>query len=94
MENYCFPDGKETPFAVHTVKYLEYETVKKQRSAEEAEALAYFELSQKLAETADECTMLKKTVIPVVGEDSFVLMCSVVMIEDIAVTKEFEVDVN
>lgn len=92
VENFCFPDGKETPFGLHTVKYLEYETVKMRRTPEEAENLAYFELSQKLAEAAEDNTMLKKTVIPMVKEDSFVLMCSVVMIEDIAEVSEFVVE--
>lgn len=91
VENFCFPDGKETPFGLFTVKYMEYETVTKRRTAQEAENLAYFELSARLAEAAVESTMLKKTVIPVVREDCFVLMCSVVMIEDIAAVSEFEV---
>ena len=92
VENFCFPDGKEMPFGLRTVKYIEYKTVKGRRSVAEAENLAYFELSEKLAEAAKENTMLKKTVIPIVKEDSFVLMCSVVMIEDIAEVSEFEVE--
>ena len=94
VEKFCFLDGKDTPFGVRTVKYLEYETVTLQRSREEAERLAYFELSQRLAEAAGESVMLKKTVIPVVGENSFVLMCSVVMIEDIAEIRELQVEEN
>ena len=92
VEKFCFLDGKDTPFGTRTVKYLEYETVTLRRSAEEAERLAYFELSQRLAEVAGESVMLKKTVIPVVGNDSFVLMCSVVLIEDIAEVREFQVE--
>lgn len=92
VENFCFPDGKETPFAIETVRYLAYEKVKATRSRYEAEALAYFELSRRLADEAEDTVVLRKTVTPIALEDRFLLVCSLVMIEDIAVVKEFEVE--
>jgi len=94
VENCSLPDGTETPFEIHTVKYSEYKSVKTKRSPAEAERLAYFELSQKLAGIADEAIVIRKTVIPKVKEDSFVLMCSVVLVEDIASVCEFDVDLT
>ena len=94
VENFCFPDGKETPFARRTVKYLAYEKVKMTRDVEAAEALAYFALSEKLASRAEDSILIRKSVTPYVTEDSFMLICSVVMIEDIATGQDFEVELG
>ncbi len=92
VENYCFRDGSPMPIEMRTVKYLEYEYVTERRSEEEAETLAYFELSQKLAENAPDTVILKKTIIPHITDKSFSLYCTVVAIENIAETSEFDVE--
>ncbi len=92
VENYCFRDGSPMPIEMRTVKYLEYEYVTETRSEEEAENLAYFELSQKLAENAPDTVILKKTIIPHITDRSFSLYCTVVAIENIAETSEFDVE--
>ena len=94
MENYSFPDGTPTPFALVTEKYLEYETVQAIRTQKQAEELAYFELAQKLNDAADDCIIVKKTVTPMPSEDGFALLCTVVAIENIARVSEFEVDLT
>ena len=94
VENCCLPGGIETPFEVRTVQYSVYETVSARRSAEEAERLAYFELSQRLAEDAADGILVSKSVTPILNENSFVLICTVEMIEDIASVVEFEVDIT
>lgn len=94
VENYCFPSGAKLPIALHTVKYLEYNEYEAQRSKEEAETLAYFELSQRLDAASENSMMIRKTVTPKVMEDRFVLHCVVVSIENIAVTSEFDVDLG
>lgn len=94
VENYCLPGGLHSPIEIHTVKYMAYEQAKMKRSVAEAEELAYFELSQKLGEMAEDCVIIRKTITPRVGEDSFSLYCVVVCVENIAVTSEFEVDMN
>jgi hypothetical protein len=94
VENCCLPGGIETPFEIRTVQYSVYETVSARRSAEEAERLAYFELSQRLAEDAADGILVSKSVTPILQENSFALICTVEMIEDIASVVEFEVDIT
>jgi hypothetical protein len=64
------------------------------RDVEAAEALAYFALSEKLASRAEDSILIRKSVTPYVTEDSFMLICSVVMIEDIATGQDFEVELG
>ena len=93
VENFCLPGGIETPFGAKSVKYAAYETVTFTRTAEEAEALAYFELSRRLGEDATDGIIVSKTITPIVKEDSFALLCKIEIIEDIAAAVEFEVDI-
>ena len=81
----------QTPFSVETVRYLEYETVWETRSPDAAEELAYFELDGRLAEMSEGATLIKKTVMPLVRDDRFILHCVIVLIEDIAEVSEFDV---
>ena len=94
VENYSFYDGTQTPLSLHTVKYLEYMTETCQRSASEAEELAYFELAQRLEEASSNSVLIKKTITPYVMEDRFALYCTVVCIENIAEVLEFDVDMD
>ncbi len=84
----------KTPISLRTVKYMSYETVMAQRSREEAQELAYFKLSQLLGELSVDRIVIKKTVTPMVREDSYVLICTVVSIENIAEVSEFEVELT
>lgn len=94
VENYALPDGTSMPFSIHTVKYLEYEKISKDRDRESAEELAYFRLSEELSKMAEDSVIIRKTITPRVGEKSFSLYCVVVAIENIAVTSEFDVDMS
>ena len=94
VENYCLPDGDETPFGVTEVKYSEYEYVAARRTREEAEALAYFSLAEKLSVLSEDSILISKTVKPIPLKDSFALLCSVTVIEDIAEVREFEVEIE
>ncbi len=94
VENYALPDGTNTPFALHTVKYLEYERVEKTRSQEQAELLAYFELSEKLSLLSEDSVIIRKTITPSIRENSFSLYCVVVAVENIAKVSEFDVDMS
>ena len=93
VENFCLPGGVETPFGAKSVKYAAYDTVTLTRTAEEAEELAYFELSCRLGTDATDGIIVSKTVTPIVKEDSFALLCRIEIIEDIAAISEFEVDI-
>ena len=91
VENCSLFGRVQTPFAVRTVKYLEYETVYETRSEKAAEELAYFELDKRLADMSEDSTLIKKTVTPLVRDDRFILHCVIVLIEDIAEVSEFDV---
>ena len=91
VDNCILPGETSTPFEIYTVKYLEYETVSLRRSAEEAENLAYFALAQKMSDISTDAVILKKTVTPFVSDDAYVIYCTVVAIEDIALVSEFDV---
>ncbi len=94
VENYCLPGGDETPFGVTEVKYSEYEYVTARRTREEAEALAYFDLAERLSVLSRDSILISKTVKPIPLKDSFALLCSVTVIEDIAEVREFEVEIE
>ncbi len=94
VEKCCLFDCIDTPFSLHTVKYSEYVEKTAYRTEAEAEELAYFELSKKLSEMADDSIILRKTIIPRAEEDGYSVFCTVVAIENIAETSEFEVDLN
>lgn len=66
-----------------------YETA--EISAARAEELAYYELRALLEKEIPYAELLKKTVRGELTEDSFVLSCTVVCIEDIAKISEFEI---
>ncbi len=93
VENYCLPWGLPTPFEKKTEKYMRYETVTLERTAEEAEALAYFELSERLAADASDGTVISKTVTPIVKDNSFVILCKVGIIENIAEVSDIDTDI-
>ena len=94
VENYCLLEGVSSPLELHTTRFLAYERVKATRSVAEAQELAYFELERRLGSIAEGGVILRKTVTPTVGEDSFLLYCVVVSVEDIAMVSEFEVDLS
>lgn len=84
----------KTPLKIRKERYLEYSTVWKTRSPESAELLAYFELESKLSSLSSSATLIKKSITPYQREDRFILHCTIVLIENIAQTKEFDVDLD
>ena len=94
VENCCLWGRIRTPFSWHTVKYSEYTEKTMYRTQAEAEELAYFELARTLSQMADDSIILRKTIVPRVNEDSFSIFCTVVAIENIAETSEFEIDLS
>lgn len=92
VDNYDFFDGEELPLSMTTHRYLEYEYKGAHRNTQEAENLAYFELSEKIGEITEDAILLRKVIVPEIHEDCFALRCVIVCIEDIAKTVEFEVE--
>ncbi len=94
VDSYSFLDGGRLPLSKTTETYLEYKTQTANRTAAEAEELAYFELSQKLSQLSRDAILVRKVVMPEIHDDFFALRCVIVCIEDIAQTVEFDVDIT
>lgn len=93
VEDVCL-FGLKTPLSWRQVSYSEYELVNARRTDEQVQALAYAELERVLGDMANDRMILKKTIVPQVTKDGFMLKCTVVSIEDIAKVSEFEVDLS
>ena len=83
--------GISLPFSVMTVWYLPYRVETRTRTPEELEELAYLELARELGEIPGGAEIIKKTVTSSITSTGYHLDCTVVCIEDIAKTVEFEV---
>lgn len=91
VEGCVLPDGTSLPIEISSEEQHEYVMRSRTRSYEEAERLAYFELSKKLAEDGGH-TVIRKVITPSLSEKSFRLHCMVISVENIALTSEFEVE--
>ncbi len=92
--NVSFPDGVTLPLGISRVIYSEYEIRPSRRTQEEAERLAYFELSEQIYADVGDAQIIKKTVTPTITDDGIRLHCVLVCIENIAEVREFEVDLS
>ena len=81
----------DLPFGFRVQRLLDYTLEPIERTAQEAEAIAYARLDEILAENAEEVMLLQKTIQTSVTEQSVVLTCRIVCIKNIAVQSEFEV---
>ena len=78
------------PISVSTVWYLPYEMRTCTRTPAEAEALAYVELSRRIAALPGGAELLSKTIRTYAGDEVFVLTCTLVCVEDIGRVREIE----
>ena len=90
-EKYFYLFGQRLPFGTRTVSYLEYDTVTKYYTADEARAIAEAELEAKIGYEFEDAEIVSRDVTETVGEDSLILTYEIVSIENIALTKEFEI---
>lgn len=79
-----FFDGEVLPVSFGTDIYMEYETRDMIRSTEQAQELAYFELSQRLSGLSEDAVVVRKVIMPEVRDDFFALRCVIECIQDIA----------
>ena len=85
-------DGTRLPLAYSKTVYRWYTTETATRSAEEAAELAYAELDQQVAGlTQSGAQLLRKSILWSLTEDAYCLVCNLTLIENIALTSEFEV---
>lgn len=87
-----FFDGEILPVSLCKDVYLEYEICDAKRSVEQAEELAYFELSQRLSSLSDDAVVVRKVIMPEVRDDFFALRCVIECIEDIAQASQIQTD--
>ena len=82
------------PFGYSTESYLEYYTVTKYYSEEEATEIAEDELNKRVAYELDGAEILSTDVRVERGDTSLTVTYEIVAIENIALTKEFEIQYN
>ena len=79
------------PVSVQTVWYMPYTLEMATRTPAEAEELAYLELARQIGELPGGAELIRKTITTRLTDEAFVLDCTLVCIEDIAVQRPFDV---
>ncbi len=82
--------GAELPLSLITVTEVEYVTVTERYTDSEAAAIANEKLSRLLAKELYGADIISKKVIGLAKDESYLLTCEVICVEDIAMTQEFE----
>ncbi|HHT53596.1 MAG TPA: sporulation protein YqfD [Clostridiales bacterium] len=92
VEDICLFDGTRLPLSLARTVYRWYTKETATRSAGQAAELAYAELDRQIAElTLGGAQLLRKSISWLLTENSYRLDCNLTLIENIALTSEFEV---
>lgn len=83
--------GVDFPISLVTEWYIPYTVTEDRYTYAEAEALAYLELAKRIGSIQGGAELLSKTVTTTLGEDAYILTCSLECIRDIAKEQTFEV---
>ncbi len=83
--------GARLPVSITTVTELEYQEVSSIYTEQQVCALAEERLAVLLSTELEGAEIISKSITGLAGEDSYVLSCEVICIEDISLTQEFEV---
>jgi len=84
----------KVPIGIRTLNSVECETTTETRTPEEAMEIAYYRLERQIAASLPDAQILQKDIRGEIGDDSYVLTCTVKCIENIAETVEFEADLT
>lgn len=84
------PSFPKIPIGYEKTEYSEYEFVKVVLNENEAMERAFSVLEDELEKLSESAELIKKNVEFEISDSAYVLKCSLVCIEDIAVTKEIE----
>ncbi|MBQ9780879.1 MAG: sporulation protein YqfD [Clostridia bacterium] len=79
------------PISFVTEWYIPYTVTQEKRTYAEAEALAYLALAQRIGSLPGDAEVLSKTITTTLGEDAYILTCTLECIRDIAKEQTFEV---
>ena len=82
----------DLPVSVSQRTYLPYTVTTAGRPAEEALELAYASLNEQLSALSPTIRLLEKQIQTQIGEESVVLECRLICVENIAVQQEFDVN--
>lgn len=91
VENFYTVNQKKLPFAVKTVKYVEYENRELTRSKEQMLSLAYSELYRYIDEHYSDAEILSRSITIDEQEEQTILICNLRCVKNIAVVREFSV---
>ncbi len=81
----------DLPFGLTVTTCYAYTAEQRTRSHEEALVMAYAALEHRLGSLSGVSELLRKDITTRMGDDSLILECTVLCIEDIAVQSEFEI---
>lgn len=93
VEECSLGESVKLPVYISKTAYHEYTYVNKNRSEEEAQSLAYFELNRKIQALGD-VDIIKKSITTSVSDSHYILVCTLTCIEDISRVSEFDVDLS
>ena len=85
-------DGRKLPFGIRTVEACRYEPCEVTRTTDEAMAMAYERLSERIVREVPEGMLVRKQTSAEPREDAFALRCRAEFIENVALTKEIEIE--
>ncbi len=91
IENMYTDNGKKLPFAIKTVKYIEYEYVDCTRTDEQMQNLANEKLYRYINEELEGAQILSKSIESTISEESCILVCKMRSIKNIAEMREVEI---
>ena len=92
IDKCCLPNGIALPLELHSTTFLEYTYEPRQRTPQQAIDLAYEELDKQVNDLVNSgATVLRKNISGELKESTYLLECKLVVIENIAEIKEFEV---
>ena len=86
--------GTKLPIGVKRISEIPYTVTRESYSSEEAMEIAYYRLERMIASEIPEASILSKRIDAEVGESSYVLVCRLKCVEDIAETVEFEANLQ
>ena len=92
MEYFELTEDVSLPVGIRTVKHLEYTVTQAERSAEDAMDLAYYRLRCAMESEVPNGLLVRKYISSQITDSAYILHCKASYIEDIALTKEIEID--
>lgn len=91
IENMYTNNGKKLPFAIKTVKYIEYEYVDCSRTDEQMQSLANEKLYRYINEELCDAQILSRSTESTISDENCILVCKMRSIKNIAEMREVEI---